>query len=82
MGRAKAGLPWDGEPLLALVVRTVAAAVGSQIAAAVLGSSLIAGTTISAEAGYTLAFLIATAVMVAALGVAFSAPSDPPRLSR
>lgn len=52
------------------VARTVGGAVGSQVAAAVLASRTISGTSLPDESGFTLAFWIATAI--AASGALFA----------
>jgi EmrB/QacA subfamily drug resistance transporter len=53
------------------IMRTVGAALGSQVAAAIISANTIAGTEIPAESGFTLAFTISAAGALVALGPTF-----------
>jgi EmrB/QacA subfamily drug resistance transporter len=53
------------------IMRTVGAALGSQIAAAIISANTIAGTEIPAESGFTLAFTISAVGALVALGPTF-----------
>ena len=50
------------------IMRTVGAALGSQVAAAIISANTIAGTEIPAESGFTLAFTISAVGALIALG--------------
>jgi hypothetical protein len=49
------------------IMRTVGAALGSQVAAAIISANTIAGTEIPAERGFTLAFTISAVGALLAL---------------
>ena len=53
------------------IMRTVGAALGSQVAAAIISANTIAGTDIPAESGFTLAFTISAVGALVALGPTF-----------
>jgi EmrB/QacA subfamily drug resistance transporter len=53
------------------IMRTVGAALGSQVAAAIISANTIAGTDIPAERGFTLAFTISAVGALLALGPTF-----------
>jgi EmrB/QacA subfamily drug resistance transporter len=53
------------------IMRTVGAALGSQVAAAIISAETIAGTAIPAESGFTLAFTISAVGALVALGPTF-----------
>jgi EmrB/QacA subfamily drug resistance transporter len=53
------------------IMRTVGAALGSQVAAAIISANTIAGTEIPAESGFTLAFTISAVGALVALGPTF-----------
>jgi EmrB/QacA subfamily drug resistance transporter len=48
------------------IMRTVGGSLGGQISATIVSASVIAGTHIAQESGYTIAFLLSSAVMVLA----------------
>lgn len=48
------------------IMRTVGAAAGSQVSAAIVAAHLIEGTSVPAERGYTIAFLLTAAAMLVA----------------
>lgn len=48
------------------IMRTVGAAFGSQVSAAIVAAHLIEGTSVPAESGYTIAFLVAAGAMLLA----------------
>ena len=53
------------------IMRTVGAALGSQVAAAIISANTIPGTEIPAESGFTLAFTISAVGALVALGPTF-----------
>ncbi|HET9738646.1 MAG TPA: MFS transporter [Solirubrobacteraceae bacterium] len=53
------------------IMRTIGAALGSQVAAAIISANTIAGTEIPAEHGFTLAFTISAVGALVALGPTF-----------
>ena len=73
------------------LVRSVGASLGSQISAAILTGSVIAGTVLPSDDGYTTAFLVSAAIALVAALVALAIPrvgdpapvaaraGDPPR---
>ena len=48
------------------IMRTVGGSLGGQISATIVSASVIAGTKIAEESGYTIAFFLSSAVMVLA----------------
>ncbi|HET8951589.1 MAG TPA: MFS transporter [Solirubrobacteraceae bacterium] len=56
------------------LVRSVGASLGSQISAAILTGSVVAGTLLPSDAGYTTAFLVSSAIAVVAAIVSIAIP--------
>jgi MFS family permease len=56
------------------LVRSVGASLGSQISAAILTGSVVAGTLLPSDAGYTTAFLVSSAIAVVAAIVSLAIP--------
>ena len=56
------------------LVRSVGASLGSQISAAILTGSVIAGSTLPSDDGYTIAFLVSAGIALAAALVSLAIP--------
>jgi hypothetical protein len=56
------------------LVRSVGASLGSQISAAILTGSVIAGTALPSDAGYTTAFLVSAGIATVAALVSLAIP--------
>jgi len=56
------------------IMRTIGGSIGGQLAAAIVTGSLIAGTSVPREGGYTEAFVISAVVLVAAAAVSLAIP--------
>jgi EmrB/QacA subfamily drug resistance transporter len=56
------------------IMRTIGGSLGAQIAASIVATHLIAGTTLPAESGFTLAFVLSAAVLVLACLAALAIP--------
>src|SRR3954470_8035848 len=56
------------------IMRTVGGSLGGQISATIVTAHVIAGTNIAKESGYTIAFLLSSAVMLLAFGATLLVP--------
>ena len=56
------------------IMRTVGGSLGGQISATIVSATVIAGTNIAAESGYTAAFFLSSAVMLLAFGATLLVP--------
>ena len=56
------------------IMRTVGGSLGAQVSATIVSATVIAGTNIAAESGYTIAFFLSSAVMLLAFGATLLVP--------